>query len=109
MSNLGQRTFIKNFGVGFNREMGSFEHGKFMDILKQAKRDLRYNALGQSTGEFGKSIFEVVGNDPTDWLTALARSYQAVNDELRILADKNDTLRKSLYRTNSLIIRCNQV
>ena len=109
MGSLGQRVFIKNFGVGFGREMGHFESAKFLDILKQAKRDVRFQALGQSSGEFGRNILEVVGGEPTDWLKALARSFQDVNNELRILAEKNDTLRKSLYRTNSLIIRCNQV
>ena len=109
MNVMGKRAFNANFGDSFGQQMGLFDGAKFLEILKAAKRDQKYHETGRSNGELAAAIFAKIRAEPTDWLTGIAKSFQDLNSEIKILAEKNDLLRLSLYRVNALINRCNKV
>ena len=109
LNRMGKVAFRNNFGDPFADRMGAFNSDRFLDVLKMAKRDQRYHEAGQTDGEFAKSVFSKVGGEPTEWLMAIARTFQDLNSEVKVLAEKSDNLRLSLYRVNALIIRCNKV
>lgn len=83
-----------------------FDANLFIDLLRRGKRGRR---LGGADNDLANDIFRVVGEEPTDWLVAISRTFEQVVIETGILNGRFNDITASLARLTAIIDRNNKV
>ena len=103
---LAANSFTKFFGHSFTDRMVRFDANLFIDLLRRGKRGRR---LGGADNELANDIFATVGEEPTDWLVAISRSFEQLVLDTEAITGRFTDVTASLARLTAIIDRNNKV
>ena len=104
----GQDMITQHFGPFVVSEVGNFDAGEFLRVLKRARR-CRNGPVDGVGPNYANLVFSVVTEDPNTWITGLAAAYEDLNQRMDELSDHMESLALSLDRSVQIIKRRDQV